>query len=112
MRPMNLEKVSSEELISMFEEVFENKVAKYNNIESFGVECSDRGMGKDICINVDISGHAGTPTIDEFRSGKVENSEEIVIEREDLGSAKFSLVKELTTFVSGNDYLIVYKASV
>lgn len=112
MRPMNIERVSSEELIAMFEEEFEQKVALYNNITAFSVDCEDRGMGKDISMNVEISGHAGSPTIDQFRNGEVENCEKIVIQREDLGEAKFTLVKDLTTFVSGNDYLIVYKTSI
>jgi hypothetical protein len=112
MKEMQLERVSSEELISMFEEAFEEQVAKLNNIEAFGVECNDRGLGKAVQINVDISGHAGTPTVDQFKKGDVEGSESVTICRDDIGEKTFQLVKSLTTYVSGNDYLVVYEAAV
>jgi len=112
MKEMKLERVSSEELISMFEEAFEDQVAKLNYIESFGVECNERGMGKPVQINVDISGHAGTPTVDQFKLGEVEGSESVTISRDDIGEKTFHLVKSLTTYVSGNDYLVVYEAEV
>ena len=110
MKDMNLGRVSSEELITMFEIAFEAQVGTPNDINVFGVECNDRGLDKPVQINVDISGYAGTPTIDEFRKGTVENSETVTISRDDIGEKKFTLVKDLTTFVSGNDYLIVYES--
>ena len=112
MKEMKLDRVSSEELITMFEEAFEEQVAKFNNIEAFGVECNDRGLGKPVQINVDISGHAGTPTVDQFKRGEVTKSESVTIQRDDIGEKTFKLVKGLTTYVSGNDYLVVYEASV
>jgi len=112
MKEMKLERISSEELITMFEEAFEHQVAQLNDIESFGVECNERGMGKPVQINVDISGHAGTPTVDQFKRGDVEGSESVTISRDDIGEKTFKLVKNLTTYVSGNDYLVVYEAAV
>ena len=112
MKEMKLERVSSEELISMFEEAFEEQVAKLNNIDAFGVECNNRGLGQPVQINVDISGHAGTPTVDQFKNGDVKGSKSVTISRDDIGEKTFKLVESLTTFVSGNDYLIVYESEV
>lgn len=108
---MSLERVSSEEIVSMFEEAFETQVASWNNIEAFGVECNERRIGKPVQVQVEVSGHAGTPTIDQFRQGKVKNSESVTIARDDIGEMKFRLLPDQTCFLSGNDYLIVYEAA-
>ncbi|MFA7219427.1 MAG: hypothetical protein WC119_02905 [Synergistaceae bacterium] len=110
MKQMELSRVSSEEIVSMFEESFESQVASRNDIGTFGVECNGRELNKPVQIQVDIAGHAGTPTIDQFRNGKVENSESVTISREDIGERKFKLMPQLTTFVSGNDYIIIYES--
>jgi len=108
---MNLDRVSSEEIVSMFEEAFETQVATLNDIGAYGVEVDDRGIGKPVQIKVDVSGHAGTPTIDKFRQGAVEGSGSVKIAREDIGEKEFKLVPSLTCFLSGNDYLIVYEST-
>jgi hypothetical protein len=108
---MNLQRVSSEEVVSMFETAFEEQVASINDIGAFGVECNDREIGKPVQVQVDISGMAGAPTIDQFRQGAVEHSEFVTISRDDIGEMKFKLVPKLTCFLSGNDYLIVYEAT-
>ena len=110
MKIMNLDRVSSEEIIKMFEEAFEEQVVSRNTIGPYGVECDDRKTGTPVQVKVDIAGHAGTPTIDEFRKGEVEHSESVTISRADIGEMKFNLLPSLTTFISGNDYLIVYES--
>lgn len=110
-KAMNIGRVSSEEIVSMFEEAFESTVASINNIGAFGVECTEREIGKSVKIQVEISGHAGTPTIDEFKSGSVENCKTVTIERADIGEMTFTLIPSQTCFLSGNDYLIVYESN-
>jgi hypothetical protein len=110
MKKMNFSRISSEEIRDMFEVVFEDQVAKYNNIVSFDVECV-RAVGKDyVESHVTISGHAGTPTIDEFRNGKVKDASPIVISRYDVGDLTFELLKDQIVFLSGNDYVLVYRS--
>lgn len=110
MKEMNLGNVSSEELVSMFEIAFEEQVAKLAGINEYGVSCEGRNLNKPIQMNVEVSGYAGTPTIDEFKRGEVEGSDSVTIHRDDIGEKKFLLVPSLTTFISGNDYLIVYES--
>jgi uncharacterized membrane protein len=108
MKDMVLDKLSSEEIISMFEIAFEEQVASRNNILAFSVSCNDRSLNKPVEVNVDVSGFAGTPTIDEFKAGSVPDANTVIISRDDIGEKTFELVPSLTTFLSGNDYLIVY----
>lgn len=110
MKKMDIERVSSEEIVSMFEEAFEEQVAKFNNIEAYGVTCDDRQIEKKVQVNVEISGHAGTPTIDEFRNGDITDSKHVIISRDDIGELKFNLLPEMTAYLSGNDYIIVYES--
>ena len=110
MKKMNLSRVSSEEIITMFENAFEEQVADLNNIGAFDVDCAERKIGQAVQMNVDISGMAGTPTIDQFRKGEIEGSDSITISRDDIGEMKFHLLPKMTAFLSGNDYLIVYES--
>ncbi len=110
MKNMNISRISSEDIVSMFEKAFEEQVADINYISSFDVECVDRAIGKPILVNVDISGHAGTPTIDQFRKGLVKGSDMVTISRDDIGEMKFKLLPKMTAFLSGNDYIIVYES--
>lgn len=108
MKKMNLSRVSSEEIVNMFEVAFEEQVAIDNDIGVFGVECNDRRLGQPVKVVVDIAGHAGTPTIDQFRKGEVKGSENVKISRDDIGEMTFSLMPKETVFLSGNDYIITY----
>lgn len=110
MKKMNIDNVSSEEIVNLFEEAFESEIASFNNIGAFGITCDGREISKPVRILVDIVGHAGTPTIDQFRQGEVDNSKSISISRDDIGETTFYLLPNLTTFVSGNDYQVVYES--
>jgi len=44
MKKMKLAKLSSEEIISMFEDAFESQVASFNNIGVYGVECEPQAL--------------------------------------------------------------------
>jgi len=110
-KAMNIGRVSSEEIVSMFEKAFESQVASINDIQAFGVECTERSIGKSVKVQVEISGHAGTPTIDQFRSGSIENCKSIKISRDDIGEMTFTLMPSQTCYLSGNDYLIVYESN-
>lgn len=109
MKKMDVSRVSSEEIITLFEEVFENQVGKYNDINVFEVFCNDRVLGKPLQVEVNVIGHAGTPTIDQFKKGEIENAKFLKISREDIGELQFRLLPDLTTYVSGNDFIIVYE---
>ena len=110
MKKMEISRVSSEELVNMFEESFEEQIAKLNDIGVYGVECDDRKIGEAVRMKVEITGLAGTPTIDQFRQGKVKGSEKVLIDRADIGEMTFHLLPKETVFSRGNDYVIIYQA--
>ena len=105
---MEVDRLSSEEIVNMFEESFQDQVATLNNILSFSVDCEDRSFGQPFKIKVEINGLAGTPTMDDFKQGRIEDAAKVNIERDDIGVATFKLDPSLTTYLSGNDYLIYY----
>lgn len=109
MKKESIERISSEDIINLFEEAFEEQVASLNNITSFSVESSGREIGKPVRVTVDIVGSAGAPTIEQFRNGEVENCKHIKLFREDIGEIQFKLLNNMTVFISGNDYQIVYE---
>ena len=108
-KKIKMEKLSSEEIINMFEVSF-GEVASLNNIDSFTVRCSERKTGEPVKMEIDITGLAGAPTIDAFRKGKVEGCDKITISRDDIGSMTFKLLPKETAFLSGNDYVVVYES--
>lgn len=108
-KKIKIEKLSSEEIVNMFEVAF-TEIASENNIDSFTVRCSDRKIGESVKVEVDITGLAGAPTIDSFRKGKVTGCEKVTISRDDIGSLTFKLMPAQTAFLSGNDYVIVYES--
>lgn len=110
-KEMEINRVSSEAIVTMVEKAFENQIASINNIQAFEVKCDDRIIDGPVRIEIDISGHAGTPTVDDFKEGRVEGSESMTIERDDIGEMKFDLVPSQTCFLSGNDYCIVYESN-
>jgi len=108
-KKIRVEKLSSEEIVDMFEVAF-GKIASLNNIDSFTVRCSDRKIGEAVKVEVDITGLAGAPTIDAFRKGKVAGCDKVTISRDDIGSLTFKLIPKQTAFLSGNDYVVVYES--
>lgn len=106
---MNTKNMGNEELQALFEDVFQEQVASYNNIQDFEVNTTRNVKGDKISFEVTITGLADTPSIDEFKRGKVKNSKSIEITRADKGSMTFKLAPEKTVFLSGNDYIIVYE---
>ncbi len=107
---MNVTKLSNEDLQDMFTEVYEKNVAAANMFDSFECICKRDSNNPDIMMEVTITGMAGSPTIDDYKNGKVKNCGSVVINREGKGSLKFKLVPSDTISLNTNDYMVVYKA--
>jgi hypothetical protein len=60
-------------------------------------------------MEVMIVGMAGSPSVDDYKGGKVRNSQYVTISRSDRGGVlKFKLEGVITLNV--NDYIVTYKA--
>ncbi len=109
-KKMAIERVSSEEILDLFEKSFEDQIVPFSNIDSFGVECTRDVTSKKAIVNVTIYGTAGSPTIDDFKANRVAGADRVSIQRFDIGELNFALKPELTCFLNSNDYLIVYES--
>lgn len=107
---LNTSKLSDDDIQDMFSEAYEKNIASANGFDSYECICKRGGNTPDIKMEVTVVGMAGSPTIDDYKKGKVKNSSAVVIGREGKGSLKFKLVPSDTMSLNTNDYLVVYKA--
>lgn len=105
---MDIKNMGDDELQSLFEEAFSVQVAAKNNIADFEVKTNRDVNSNKLSFEVTVIGLAGTPSIDSFKKGDVEEAKSVFIERADKGGMKLNLEPEKTVFLSGNDYIIVY----
>lgn len=105
----NLDKMSEEDIASVFELYFGEQVAKENNIDEFEASCERDNIGDDITIKVMVVGLAGTPTPDDFKTGNVESADIVSVPTEDNENIKFELDAAATTALNTNDYWLYYK---
>lgn len=107
---LNTSKLSDDDIQDMFSEAYEKGVASANGFDSYECICKRGGNTSDIKMEVTVVGMAGSPTIDDYKKGKVKNSSAVVINRENKNSLKFKLLPSETMVLNTNDYLIIYKA--
>lgn len=107
---LNVSKLSDDDLQDMFTEAYERRVSSQNGFDSYECICRRDTDRSDIRMEVTITGMAGSPTIDDYKKGKVKNSNAITIEREGKGFLRFELLPSKTISLNTNDYMVVYKA--
>ena len=86
------------------------KILTINGIGGFECQCS-REMGSDkASMEVMIVGLAGSPTLEDYKNMKVENSDTILIKQENGDViAKFVLMPKKCISLNTNDYVAVYE---
>ena len=113
-KKMDVSKMSDEDIESLFYDVFEEKVASFNNITSFECKCvRDSKLSADnksVGIEVMIAGLAGSPTPEDFKAKKVVEAKCITISRDGESTLAFVLKPEKTYTLNTNDYIVVYEA--
>lgn len=105
---MNVDKISDEVMQEMFETAFENQVGVYNNLSEFEALIKRSAREEDILMEVTVTGMAGSPTIEDFKSGEVENAERITID-DARGQIEYVLQAEKTIPLNSTDYIVTYK---
>lgn len=111
MSKIDATRISDDEFIDLFEPVYEEKVASLNAIGSYECICKRDTSSSDIKIEVMVIGMAGSPTLDDYKDGNVENSDVIILDLADRGKLKFKLQHKEITALNTNDYVAVYKLS-
>jgi len=108
---LNISKLSNEDIETLFTDSYEEQVAKRGNITEFECKCAREKLNSsEVKVEVLISGMAGSPTLDDYKNGKVANSGNVIISIEGKGSLKFKLDPKNITALNTNDYLAVYNA--
>ena len=108
-KKLDVSKMSDDELVDKFESVYEQQVASINDVTSYECTCKRDSSTSEVRIEVMVVGMAGSPTLDEYKDGKVENSSRVVLEVEDRGVLKLDLVADEIISLNTNDYVAVYK---
>ena len=106
---VDIAKISDDELVEMFEPVFEEKIASLNNIGSYECACKRNTSTSEVKMEVMVVGLAGSPTLGDYKNGNVKDSDTVVVDLEDRGTIKFVLVPKEITALNTNDYVAVYK---
>ena len=107
-KTMNMATLSDDEIIDLFTNAFEDRVAKYNNIESFDVAIQRKTGDPEVRIEVTICGTAGSPTVDQWKKESVENAAIVNISRDDKGSASFEFIANETVYLNSTEYIVTY----
>ncbi len=107
---MDTSKLSDEDLQDMFTEAYEKQVAFENAFDNYECICKRETGIPTVTMEVTVVGMAGTPTLDDYKNGKVKNSKSVVITREGRGSLRFDLDPKSVISLNSNDYLAVYKS--
>ena len=105
---MDTRNMSTEEIQDLFHESFDKTVAYENEIGEFEAICERAPQSEEVHVLVNITGFAGTPTVEQF--GQCKGVNEVMIGREDKGRLKFALDSSMTTPLGGIDYQVVYKS--
>jgi len=107
---LNVSKLSDDDLQDMFTDAYEKNIASENGFDSFECICKRGSNSSDLKMEVTVTGMAGSPTIDDYKNGKVKNSKSVTILREDKGSMTFKLLPKEIISLNTNDYMVVYQA--
>lgn len=108
---IDIARISDDELVDMFESVYEEKVASVNNIGSFECSCKRDTSTSEVKIEVMVIGLAGSPTLSDYRNGKLKDANTVVVNIAGKGKIKFNLIPKEITALNTNDYVAVYKVS-
>ncbi len=106
---MDTSKLSDDDLQDMFTEEYEKNVASLSSLTSFECICK-RDTARAVKMEVTVYGMAGSPSLDDYKKGKVKNSGSVIINREGKGSLKFVILPSEIASLNTNDYVVVYKA--
>lgn len=107
-RSMDFKGMGDSELVELFEDAFREQVAINCNIQEFAVEVMRSVNSDKIEFEVEITGLAGTPTMDEFKANKLKDAKKVLLSRADKGEVILNLIPSKTVFLTGNDYLVTY----
>jgi len=104
----NITKVSDEVLSDAFAEAYEEQVASLNGVAEYECDAQRNTSTGDVDVIVTVIGLCGTPCYDDYKDGKVSDSDEVNISTEH-GDFTFAHLPEEDKCLNTNDYTVVYR---
>lgn len=105
---MDISRFSDEMLQDLFEAAFEDQVASMNDIPAYEAKIERSAAKEDVTMEVTITGMAGSPSINDFKSDNVEGANAITVDS-DLGEMVYELEPDDAYSLNATEYVIVYK---
>ena len=114
MKKLNTSKMSDEELQDLFTDSYLDQVGNPNDISEIECKCQRKNGSDEITMEITVAGLAGTPCFDEYKSADLDDTDRVVIERENLQDEMETLAFEHDAeedyVLNTNDYVVVYKS--
>lgn len=107
---MNVNKVSNEMLQDMFSEAYREQIGIDNNISEIECVCSRDTATGSIDMEVTVFGYCGTPSISDYKTGKVKNANKVSVEIDKGKKTVFTLDKNSIKTLNTSEYVMTYKA--
>lgn len=98
-------RLSDTEIQEAFQQCFDEQVSRFNGMSQTDFKC-DRDLNT-VVITVTVMGYAGSPTLDDFKSGNVENSQSIIVNSEKIDNIRFDMSE--VVYMNSVEYCVVYK---
>ena len=105
---VDIKRISDDDLQDTFTSEFEKEISSQNGFDSFECICK-RDSESNVVMEVTIYGMAGSPTVDDYKNGKVKNAKKLVLKRDGQGELLFRLEPSKIISLNTNDYLVTYK---
>ena len=102
-----IKRAGFDKIRDMFEKSFDEQVGQPNGMG----DCEAKIVGEkdNLHVEVSVTGMAGSPSIDDFKSGKVKGGDKVSINWDRDVNINFKLAPSKTASMSINDFVIVYE---
>jgi len=104
--------IGDDKLRDMFEESFDEQIGRFTSMGDCEAKILREASSDTLEVEVLVTGMAGSPTVDQFRDGSVEETKSLKVELAGYEPMQFALVPAKTVGLNSTDFNIVYKLEV
>ena len=103
--------MGDDEILNLFETAFLEQVGEPNNISEIDVEIVRDQTARTVNAEVRIYSMDDSTDMQKFKQGKAPKSSKVEVEVEGGPKLIFTLAKDKTVYMNGNDYSVTYTSS-
>jgi hypothetical protein len=104
--------IGDDKLRDMFEESFDEQIGKFTSMGDCEAKILRNASDGEVSVEVLVTGMAGSPTVDQFKAGSIEETTSLKVELDGYETMQFTLAPEKTVGLNSNDFNIVYELEV